>query len=171
MYRDSNRVRKTPQDTKFWQYASNLKKAGHKTIVHALAWEYPDIYKLLLQLLKRDTPLERITILLWRDYPTQMKKFEQKGFGTFSTTALKRFRDKYFLTGNMPNPDGIRKAKEIEASRLEEELVRIKEMLAKFSEVEKKVHLTHSGELLRKQAFETTSKLLEIQRQLSNFGG
>lgn len=99
MYRDPNRVRKTPQDTKFWQYASNLKKAGHKTVVHALAWEYPDTYKFLLQLLKKDTPLERVTILLWRDYPIQMKKFEQKGFGTFSPTALKRFRDKYFLTG------------------------------------------------------------------------
>jgi len=98
-----------------------------------------------------------------------MKKFEKKGFGTFSPTALKRFRDKYFLTGNMPDPDGIRKAKEIEVGSLEEKLIRVKEMLAKFSEIEKKVHLTHSGEILRKQAFETTSKLFEIYSQLSNF--
>lgn len=167
MYRDKTRKRKTPQDTKFWQYASNLKKAGHKTIVHALALEYPDTYKFLLQLLKKDTPLERITISLWRDYPTQMKKFEQKGFGIFSPTALKRFRDKYFLIGNMPDPDGIRKAKEIEANRLEEQVNEIKTMLAKFREVEKRVHLTHTGESLRIEAFEKLQKLVKLQSQLS----
>jgi len=167
MYRDKTRKRKSPQDTKFWQYASNLKNAGHKTIVHALAWEYPDNYNFLLQLLKKDTPLERITILLWRDYPTQMKKFEQKGFGTFSPTALRRFRDKYFLTGNMPDPDGIRKAKEIEAKRLEEQVSEIKIILAKFSEVEKRVHLTQTGENLRMEAYEKISKLVKLQSQLS----
>lgn len=167
MYRDKTRKRKTPQDTKFWQYASNLKKAGHKTIVHALAWEYPDTYKFLLQLLKKDTPLERITISLWTDYPAQMKKFEKKGFGTFSPTALKRFRDKYFLTGNMPDPDGIRKSKLIEAKRLEEQVGEIKTMLAKFREVEKRVHLTQTGQNLRMEAHKKLYKLAKLQSQLS----
>ena len=167
MYKDPTRTRKTPQDTKFWQYASNLKNAGHKTIVHALAWEYPDTYNFLLQLLKKDTSLERITISLWRDYPAQMKSFEKKGFGTFSPTALKRFRDKYFLTGKMPNPDGIKKAKLIEAEELIREYNQLKKLQKKFYEVETKVHLTQTGQNLRMEAHKMLCKLRKIESQLS----
>jgi len=167
MYRDPTRIRKTPQDTKFWRYASNLKKAEHKSIVHALAWEYPDTYNYLLKLLNQDTPLERITILLWRDYPTQMKSFEKMGFGTFSPTALKRFSDKYFLTGNMPDPDGIRKTKQIEVDSLRKEIDQLQVYLDKFRVIEKKVHLTQTGEKLRKQAYEKVTKLIKLRSQLS----
>lgn len=167
MYKNKARKRKSPQNTQFWQYASNLKKAGHKTIVHALAWEYPKAYSFLLSQFKQNTPLERITILLWRDYSDQMRKLEQKGFGTFSPTALKRFRDKYFLKSTMPDPEGIRKSKTVEVVTLKQEIDQLKVFLVKINKVEKKVHLTQTGENLRSQTFEKLSKLIKLQSQLS----
>ncbi|HEX7017684.1 MAG TPA: hypothetical protein VF209_02135 [Patescibacteria group bacterium] len=167
MHRDKNHKRKTQQDFQFWQYASNLKKAGHKTIVHALAWECPRAYHFLLQQLSEKTPLERITILLWRDYQTDVGSLEQKGYGTLSPTALRRFRDKYYSTNNLPNPKITRAVKQQELHSLIQEAQQLKLMANKFFEIDMRVWPTQTGQSLRKKHHETVLKIAKLQSQLS----
>ena len=167
MYTDKTRKRKTPQDTKFWQYASNLKRAGHKTIVHALAWEFPSTYAYLNNLLQQDTPLERITILLWRDYPHQMKTFEKKGYGTFSPTSLRRFKEKYFSTGKLPNPKHKLKTELSEAQSLIIQAIQSSALARKVYEIDKRVWPTQLGQKLRQESFDATMKVAKLQSQLS----
>lgn len=167
MYKNKSRKRKIPQDTKFWHYASNLKKAGHKTIVHALAWEFPSTYEYLINLLQQDTPLERITILLWRDYSNQMKTFEKKGYGTFSPTALRRFKEKYFSTGKLPNPRHRLKTKLSEAQSLIIQANQSYALAKKVYEIDKRVWPTKLGQKLRQESFDATMKVAKLQSQLS----
>ncbi len=167
MYRDKNKPPLSPQDTKFWSYAAKLKKNGHKTIVHALAWESPKAYQYLLSLFRDKTPLERITILLWRDYQSVVRKLEMKGYGTLSPSSLRTFREKYFLTKDLPNPELDKNKTSVEATLAHQLGTQLTKMAESLDEIERRVYPTKIGHNLRKKAFDSLRKAVILQTRLS----
>jgi len=147
--------------------AAHLKRNGHKTIVHALAWESLEAYAYLLALLKHKTPLERIAILLWRDHFQVTRKLEAHGYGTLSPSSLRTFREKYFKTGQLPNPVHIRHKKEAEATLALMHGKKLSDMATTLADIEKRVWPTKIGLRLRKSAFDSLYKSSKLQAQLS----
>lgn len=167
MYRNRKKAPLTPHDTHFWRYAAKLKKAGYKSIVHALAENYFDIYKRLLSELHSETPLERITVLLWRDHSSQLTKFEQLGFGSLAPTSIRRFRDKYFNTGNFADPSLMKKKKESEVTLLSLQGQLMKSQVERMTEIELRVMPTAAGMKYRKEYSDLLLRIIKLQTQLS----
>lgn len=166
MYRDKSKPPKTPYETKFWNCAAKLKKDGYKTVVHALAWESPKAYYYLLSRLQDKTPLERITILLWRDYYPVVKKLEMSGYGTLSPSSLRTFREKYFKTKNLPNPQQEELKVEQEISYLQAKKQQIMSLLNQIMPIEERVALTNVGENMRLEVFDAISEMTRLQTRL-----
>lgn len=167
MYKQKNKTPLTPHDTQFWRYAAKLKRDGHKTIVHALAWEFPTTYSYLITLLQSKTPLERISILLWKNHLEAMRRLEKQGYGTFSPSSLRTFREKYFKIGDLPNPELIRAKQLAEAQLLMLQSSQLQPTLDELLAIEMRVHPTRIGHKLRKQNFQILQKIAKFQSRLS----
>lgn len=167
MYRARNKQPQSPQDTKFWNCAAKLKKDGHRTIIHALAWHSPEAYSYLYTLLKNKTPLEHITTLLWRDYSPVVKKIEKLGYGTLSPSSLRRFREKYFNTDNLPDPYAAKKRLEIDAKLAYQQGKQFAQMSESIEEIEVRVYPTKIGHKLRQMAFDSFCLAAKLQSRLS----
>ncbi len=167
MYWSKNNPPISPQDTKLWDYAARLKKDGHRTIVHALAWESPKVYSYLLSLLQDGTPLERITILLWREHFQVAKKLEKLGYGTLSPSCLRTFREKYFKFGNLLNPVLAKNKMASESQLAYQYGTQLKQMNESLHQIEVRVYPTKIGHQLRKKAFDAFYRAVILQSRLS----
>lgn len=156
----------TPQDTKFWNCAAKLKKDGHRTVIHALAWHSPEAYSYLYSLLKVKTPLERITTLLWRDHMPMVRKIEKLGYGTLSPSSLRRFREKYFNTGNLPNPIVTKNKLATDAELAYQQGKQLAQMSESLHEIEVRVYPTKIGHQLRQKAFDSFCLAAKLQSRL-----
>lgn len=167
MYRDKSKPPLTPQDTQFWKCAANLKKDKFKTIVHALAWHSPPVYSYLISLLETKTPLERITILLWRDHYRVVRKLELLGYGSLSPSSLRTFREKYFKTNNLPNPQVEKLKIEQQIAYLQVKKQQVELLLKQVEPIEKRVAVTHIGQRMRLEVHNTLSQMLKLKTRLS----
>jgi hypothetical protein len=167
MYRNKNKPRLSPHDTKFWNYAANLKRDGHRTIIHALAWKSPEAYAYLYSLLRDKTPLERISILLWRDHWQAARKLEKLGYGTLSPSCLRTFREKYFKTGNLPNPVLTKSKMDSDAQLAYQHGTQLKQMNESLHQIEVRVYPTKIGQKLRQKAFDSFFLAAKLQSRLS----
>lgn len=167
MYRNKNKPPLAPHDTQFWRYAAKLKKCGYKSIIHALADSHFDLYKRLISELRSETPIERITILLWRDYHTQLSQFEKLGFGTLAPTSIRRFRDKYFKPGNFADPAKLRKKKEDEIVSLSFQVRLMEKQVKRMTDIELRVMPTATGMKFRKEYSDLLFRIVRLQSQLS----
>ncbi len=167
MYRNKNKPPLTPRDTQFWRYTAKLKKSGYKSIIHALADRHFDLHRRLIFELRSKTPIERITILLWRDYHTQLSQFEKLGFGTLAPASIRRFRDKYFKSGNFADPAKLRKKKEDEIVSLTFRVRLMRQQAKRMTDIELRVMPTTTGMKLRKEYSDLLSRIIKLQNQLS----
>lgn len=167
MYRDRKTPPLSPQYTRFWQYAAKLKKAGYKSIIHALVDKHFDIYSRLMAELRSKTPIEQITVLLWRDYRLQLTKFERLGFGKLAPTSIRRFREKYFNTGNFVEPVKLKKKKEVEVMLFSLQGRLIEKQVKRMTEIELRVMPTATGMKLRKDYSDLLLRIVKLQSQLS----
>lgn len=167
MYRDKSKPPRTPQDTQFWKCAAKLKKDKFKTIVHALAWHSLPAYTYLLNLLETKTPLERITILLWRDHYRVVRKLEQLGYGSFSPSSIRTFREKYFRTNDSPQPQKEKLKIEHQITYLQAKRQYIESLLKEVEPIEKRVSLTNIGQKMRFEVHEILSQMIKLQTRLS----
>lgn len=167
MYRDKNKPRQTPHDTQFWKCAAKIKHDNFKTIVHALAWHSLSAYSNLIGLLEAKTPLERITILLWRDHYLVVKKLEKLGYGKLSPSSLRTFREKYFKTNNLPNPQVEKLKIEQQIAYLQVKKQQVELLLKQVEPIEKRVAVTHIGQRMRLEVHNTLSQMLQLQTRLS----
>ncbi len=162
-----NKSLQLSHDNKFWNCAARLRRDGHKTIVHALAWESPGAYDYLLGLLSDKIPPERISVLLWSNHINVVKKLENQGYGTFSPSSLRRFRQKYFDTGELPDVTLVASkmlAKAKLSYQLGSQLAQMSESLYKL---ELRVHPTKIGHKLRKKAYNSLYLAAKLQNRLS----
>ncbi len=167
MYRDKSKPPQTPQDTQFWKCAANLKKDKFKTIIHALAWHSLPAYSYLINLLETKTPLERITILLWRDHYRVVRKLELLGYGSLSPSSIRTFREKYFRTNDSPQPLKEKLQIEHQINYLQAKRQHIESLLRVVEPIEKRVSLTNTGQKMRLEVHEILSQMIQLQTRLS----
>ena len=127
MYRPKYRVRKTPHDVKPWYYTSRLKSHRFKSAVHALASIDRQAYYFIIKEFCDRTSLELIMSGLWKYHSNALKEMQNRGYGSLSPNSLYTFREKYWKTGRLSNPEKERAIK----------LLRRENLMAKFDGLNK----------------------------------
>jgi hypothetical protein len=150
--------------------ASNLREAGHRTAIHALRDNFPEVYDHLDSLFKEGKSLRTIIRELDTKFHKELNQMAKLGFGKLSIQSLSAFKKNYWicLSGIPSLVDSIPKA-EIEKrfsdwdsyNKMIEIAIKSIKMADRITNEDLGLSVySETGRKLRKDAFEMANNLL-----------